>query len=458
MSLNLADADRALAAAEAAGVILQVGFNRRFDRGFAAAHEAVTSGAIGSIQLMRSLTRDPGLANPAAVPPWTIFLQTLIHDFDTLLWLNPGADPVEVYATADALVAPDFKNAGLLDTAVVVITFDNGARAVAEANFSAAYGYDVRGEVFGSDGMVTVGDGARSSAQLFTSVRLEHRHRPQRHRADARRVHRRVRRVRRGDPRMPSALRHRRRRPACARRRAGLHRVGPDPRPSRRPYGRRGGGVMAFQLAVCSEMVFTDLPLLERIRRIDELGFAVEIWDWTVKDIDALVATGATFSSMTGYIRGNLTDPDGADELLATAEQSIPVAARLGIPRLNLHGTGLGEGGIPVKPVEIVTGEMWLAAEKTLTRIARTRRTRRGDLRPREPQHCRRSPRNAVRQSGGLSRAGRGGRQPCTEADARPVPRPDRRGEPDRAPPPLRPGHRRDPSGRRTGPVRARHR
>jgi hydroxypyruvate isomerase len=71
-------------------------------------------------------------------------------------------------------------------------------------------------------------------------------------------------------------------------------------------------------------MVFTDLPLLERIRRIDELGFAVEIWDWTTKDIDALVATGATFSSMTGYIRGNLTDPDGADELLATRRAVHP--------------------------------------------------------------------------------------------------------------------------------------
>jgi myo-inositol 2-dehydrogenase/D-chiro-inositol 1-dehydrogenase len=106
---------------------------------------------------MRSLTRDPGLANPAAVPPWTIFLLTLIHVFDALLWLNPGAESVEVYATADALVAPDSKDAGLLDTAVVVITFDNGARAMAEASFSAAYGYDVRGEVFGSKGMVTAG-------------------------------------------------------------------------------------------------------------------------------------------------------------------------------------------------------------------------------------------------------------------------------------------------------------
>lgn len=127
---------------------------------------------------------------------------------------------------------------------------------------------------------------------------------------------------------------------------------------------------MAFTLAVCAEMVFLELPLLERVRRIDELGFAVEIWDWTTKDVDALDASGATFSSMSGYVRGNLTDPEGADELLVSAEQSIPVARRLGIPRLNLHGTGLGEGGLPVQPVEVVTGAMWLAAERTLTRIA----------------------------------------------------------------------------------------
>ena len=118
---------------------------------------------------LRSLTRDPGLADPGAVPPWTIFLQTLIHDFDTLLWLNPGARAVSVYAVADALVAPSFKDAGLLDTAVVVITFDNGAIATAEASFSAAYGYDVRGEVFGSAGMVTIGDGRRSALVHHTS-------------------------------------------------------------------------------------------------------------------------------------------------------------------------------------------------------------------------------------------------------------------------------------------------
>jgi len=163
MSMTLAEADRAIAAAKDAGVQLQVGFNRRFSRDFAAAHQLIADGAIGTPQLMRSVTRDPGLADPSAVPPWTVFTQTLIHDFDTLLWLNPGARAVEVYATADALVAPDFKDSGLLDTAVVVITFDNGARAVAEASFSAAYGYDVRGEVFGSAGMVSIGDQATGS-------------------------------------------------------------------------------------------------------------------------------------------------------------------------------------------------------------------------------------------------------------------------------------------------------
>jgi myo-inositol 2-dehydrogenase/D-chiro-inositol 1-dehydrogenase len=167
MAVTLAEADRAIAAAEAAGVTLQVGFNRRFAPAWAAAHDAVQLGAVGSPQLLRSLTRDPGLANPGKVPPWTIFLETLIHDFDALRFLNPGAEAVEVYAVADALVAPDYKADGLLDTSVVTITFANGAFGVAEANFSATYGYDVRGEVFGSGGMITTGDARPHSYRQY---------------------------------------------------------------------------------------------------------------------------------------------------------------------------------------------------------------------------------------------------------------------------------------------------
>ncbi|MFL6223643.1 MAG: hydroxypyruvate isomerase, partial [Actinomycetes bacterium] len=75
-------------------------------------------------------------------------------------------------------------------------------------------------------------------------------------------------------------------------------------------------GSWSVTLAVCAEMVFLALPITERVRRIADRGFQVEIWDWTRKDVPALAATGATFSSMTGYVSGTLADPDGADELL----------------------------------------------------------------------------------------------------------------------------------------------
>lgn len=162
MATTLADADRAREAARAAGVVLQVGFNRRFAADWMAARELLDRGQLGTPRLLRSVTRDPGGFEPSRVAPNTIFLETLIHDFDVLRYLNPGAAAVEVFAVADALVEPDWKEQGLLDTAVVTVRFDNGAVGVAEACFEAAYGYDVRGEVFGSGGMATVGDGRRT--------------------------------------------------------------------------------------------------------------------------------------------------------------------------------------------------------------------------------------------------------------------------------------------------------
>jgi hydroxypyruvate isomerase len=128
--------------------------------------------------------------------------------------------------------------------------------------------------------------------------------------------------------------------------------------------------VSPFRLAVSAEMVFLDLPFPERVRRIAELGFEVELWDWTTKDIQDLAATGARFSSMTGYVRGTLADPGGAEELLRTAEQSLRVAERLDCPRLNVHGTGLDDQGLPVVASETVTPAMWLQAARTLTRLA----------------------------------------------------------------------------------------
>jgi hydroxypyruvate isomerase len=125
----------------------------------------------------------------------------------------------------------------------------------------------------------------------------------------------------------------------------------------------------AFPLAVCAEMVFLDLPFEERVRRIDELGFAVELWSWQDKNITELADSGATFSSMTGYVHGNLVEPDAARTLLKTAEQTLEAAAELACPRLVVHPAELVDGNA-ARPMFQVSGEMWLTALRTLERLA----------------------------------------------------------------------------------------
>ena len=125
-----------------------------------------------------------------------------------------------------------------------------------------------------------------------------------------------------------------------------------------------------FTLAVCAEMLWQNRPMDWRLKRLTEMGFQCGIWNWTSHDLNMLEKSGAMFSSMTGYVTGRLADDAGAAELLATAEKSIEVGKRLNVARLNLHGTGLGDKGLPVTPCETVTGAMWLKARNTLSRIA----------------------------------------------------------------------------------------
>jgi len=81
-----------------------------------------------------------------------------------------------------------------------------------------------------------------------------------------------------------------------------------------------------------------------------------------------LAATGARFSSMTGYLRGDLIDPDTADDVVRTAEDSLKAAETLGVPRLNLHTAELVDGQA-ARPRQRATGRMWLTAQRALERI-----------------------------------------------------------------------------------------
>ena len=125
-----------------------------------------------------------------------------------------------------------------------------------------------------------------------------------------------------------------------------------------------------FGLAMCADMVFLDLPFEQRVRRIADSGFQVEIWNWTRHDIDALVRTGARFSSMVGHTAGSLLDEAGAAALLRGAEESVAIAEQLDCSRLVVFGTELGPDGVPLRPVHEVTGPMWLTAHRTLSRLA----------------------------------------------------------------------------------------
>jgi len=126
---------------------------------------------------------------------------------------------------------------------------------------------------------------------------------------------------------------------------------------------------MTFQLAACAEMLWQDKPIDWRASRQKNLGFGVGLWNWPDHDLDALEATGADFTIMNGYLEGRLADDEGADALLASARETVQVGKRLGVNRLNLHGTGLGDGGIPIVRSDIETGGMWLKARDTLHRI-----------------------------------------------------------------------------------------
>lgn len=128
--------------------------------------------------------------------------------------------------------------------------------------------------------------------------------------------------------------------------------------------------IQPFTLAVCAETLWPEKPIGWRCARLHEMGFQAGLWNWPNHDLAELEKSGAVFSIMNGYLRGRLSDDEGADELLATARETARVGKRLGVLRLNLHGTGLADDGVPVTPVSDVTGAMWLKARDTLRRIA----------------------------------------------------------------------------------------
>lgn len=151
LAMEIPDIDDALQVVEQAGVKLQVGFNRRFDKSFQRVREIVTSGEIGRPCILRITNRDPDFpAMEFLRASGGIFLDLVIHDFDMVRFQL--GEVVEVYAAGGVLVEPRLNEFGDLDTDVVILKFANGALGTLDNSRKAVYGYDQRLEVFCSNG------------------------------------------------------------------------------------------------------------------------------------------------------------------------------------------------------------------------------------------------------------------------------------------------------------------
>jgi len=165
ISLDLAEVDRALAAVARAGVLYQVGFNRRFDPSNRAVRDAVLAGEVGQPHLVRITSRDPA-------PPSLdylrasggIFLDMTIHDFDLARFLI-GSEVVEVFAAGTVRVLPDLVEIGDVDTATAVLRHADDTLTVIDNSRQAVYGFDQRVEVHGSAGLA-----ASENAPAHTAV------------------------------------------------------------------------------------------------------------------------------------------------------------------------------------------------------------------------------------------------------------------------------------------------
>lgn len=162
MAMNLTECQEISDAVSRAGVALQLGFMRRFDRDFIGAAELLRGGDLGDPMVIKSLTHGPGLP-----PAWAndiatsngLLAEVNSHDLDTISWFA-DAEPLDIHVRV-----ANFKGAErgataehFYDTLLATVTFDSGALASVVGVCPADYGYDSRVEVTCTNGMVQVGE------------------------------------------------------------------------------------------------------------------------------------------------------------------------------------------------------------------------------------------------------------------------------------------------------------
>lgn len=161
MAMNASECGEMIAAADRAGVNLQIGFMRRFAKPFQEMRQRIEAGEIGEVVSVRSLTHGPSLPQP-----WMFDLaasngplaEVNSHDIDTIRWMT-GSEIVEVFALGGNFRSPDArkKYPDFYDNVTLVAKFANGMQGTISGAQGVAYGYDARCEVLGTSGILFSG-------------------------------------------------------------------------------------------------------------------------------------------------------------------------------------------------------------------------------------------------------------------------------------------------------------
>lgn len=156
----------------ARGLKLQVGYMRRFDHAFKRAREAIGRGDIGKPLSFIAIARDPTPPTGWAVDPARsggIFLDMLSHDTDMARWLM-GREPTRVYARGAAVMVEHIRSSGDLDFAEIIMDFEEGGYGYIQGVRRNASGYDLRVEVYGTEGTVYVDNSIDNTSAVATST------------------------------------------------------------------------------------------------------------------------------------------------------------------------------------------------------------------------------------------------------------------------------------------------
>jgi inositol 2-dehydrogenase len=176
LALSLEDADAALDAVAAADVPLQMGLMRRFDPPYVQAMRQIEEGAIGRPLTFKAVSRDPQLPtieDAEAQLRGNLFIDLGVHDFDMARWLM-GEEVRQVQAIGGALVYHRLVEEGGVDNGLVNIVFTDGTLGNVELSRNAAYGYDVRTEVLGSEGGLLIGGLQQTPLAVMSQAGVSH--------------------------------------------------------------------------------------------------------------------------------------------------------------------------------------------------------------------------------------------------------------------------------------------